>query len=78
MKFGKKEQDMSEFEFAASVLQEKLDRMQNPYSPLANKLRSTIGLLKYRDKTEKCYGDLIGKAMREVIQKRKDSELKGI
>lgn len=52
MIFGKKEKAMSEFEFAAAVLQEKHDRLSNPNTELAAKLRSTIGLLKYWEKME--------------------------
>lgn len=53
MIFGKKEKAMSEFEFAAAILQEKQDRLSNPNTELAAKLRSTIGLLKYFHKIER-------------------------
>lgn len=42
---GKQIAKMSDFAFAAWILQEKLDRMDNPYTPLASKLRATINAL---------------------------------
>ncbi len=42
---GKQMAAMSDLAFAVKLLQEKLDRMDNPYTPLASKLRATINAL---------------------------------
>lgn len=42
---GKQIAKMSDFAFAAWILQEKLDRMGNPNTPLAQKIRSAVNTL---------------------------------
>ena len=45
--------DLSNLEFAALVLQERLDTLQNPNTPMAQKLRLAINELKFLDQKEK-------------------------
>lgn len=49
----RKERDMSDLAFAAWVLQERHDRMSNPNTPLAKKLRSAANTLRRLDGMEK-------------------------
>lgn len=50
---GKQIAKMSDFAFAAWILQEKLDRMSNPNTPLAQKMRSAANTLRELDKEVK-------------------------
>ena len=45
--------DLSNLEFAALVLQERLDKLQNPNTPKAQKLRLAIHELRFLDQKEK-------------------------
>lgn len=45
--------DLSNLEFAALVLQERLDKLQNPNTPMAQKLRLAINELRFLDQKEK-------------------------
>ena len=45
--------DLSNLEFAALMLQERLDKLQNPNTPMAQKLRLAINELKFLDQKEK-------------------------
>jgi len=45
-------QGMSDLEFAAHILQLKLNKVQNPNTPFAAKLRQTITDLRHRDEAE--------------------------
>ena len=45
--------DLSNLEFAAVALQVRLDKLQNPNTPLAQKLRLAINELKFLDQKEK-------------------------
>ena len=47
---GKQIAKMSDFAFAGWILQEKLDRMSNPNTPLAQKMRSAANTLRELDK----------------------------
>lgn len=47
---GKQIAKMSDFAFAAWILQEKLDRMSNLNTPLAQKMRSAANTLRELDK----------------------------
>lgn len=47
---GKQIAKMSDFAFAAWILQEKLYRMSNPNTPLAQKMRSAANTLRELDK----------------------------
>lgn len=44
---------MGDFEFAALILQTRLDNLPNPNTPLAQKLRCAIHALKFLDSKEK-------------------------
>lgn len=45
-RYTKKQMDgMSEMQFAICILQDRLNKLTNPYSPLAKKLRMTISKL---------------------------------
>lgn len=49
---GKQLKQMSDLAFAAWVLQERHDRMSNPNTPLAEKLRSATNTLRRLDEME--------------------------
>ena len=45
--------NMSNLEFAVAILQERFDKLANPYTPLAQKLQLAIHELQYLDTKEK-------------------------
>lgn len=48
--------EMSEKDFIAAVLHEKLDKMQNPNTPLAAKVRAAINYITNQPNPQKCGG----------------------
>ena len=47
---GKQINKMSDLAFAAWILQEKLDRMNNPFTPLAKKICQSVNTLRALEK----------------------------
>lgn len=45
--------ELSNLEFAAMALQERFDKLKNPYTPLAQKLQLAIHELRFLDQKEK-------------------------
>lgn len=57
---GKQLKHMSDLAFAAWVLRERYDRMSNPNTPLAEKLRSAANTLRRLDEMENAKNEMEG------------------